>query len=45
MKRGTTYLQGYNCQIAVDGANQVIVALLKLVNAPLSCDRVAAEPA
>ena len=26
MKRGTTYLQGYNCQIAVDGANQVIVA-------------------
>jgi transposase len=26
MKRGATYLQGYNCQIAVDGANQVIVA-------------------
>ena len=26
MKRGTTYLQAYNCQIAVDGANQVIVA-------------------
>jgi IS5 family transposase len=26
MKRGGTYLQSYNCQIAVDGANQVIVA-------------------
>ena len=26
MKRGTTYLQGHNCQIAVDGASQVIVA-------------------
>jgi transposase len=26
MKRGATYLQGYNCQIVVDGANQVIVA-------------------
>jgi hypothetical protein len=26
MKRGTTYLQGYNCQIAVDGVAQVILA-------------------
>jgi IS5 family transposase len=26
MKRGTTYLQAYNCHIAVDAANQVIVA-------------------
>jgi len=26
MKRGATYLQGYNCQIAVDGVDQVIVA-------------------
>jgi len=26
MKRGATYLQGYNCQIAVDGVAQVILA-------------------
>jgi len=26
MKRGTPYLQGYNCQIAVDGVAQVILA-------------------
>ena len=26
MKRGATYLQGYNCQIAVDGVAQVIRA-------------------
>jgi len=26
MKRGGSYLQGYNCQIVVDGAHQIIVA-------------------
>ncbi len=26
MKRGGSYLQGYNCQVAVDGKNQIIVA-------------------
>ena len=53
MKRGAACLQGYNCQIAVDGVAPVILAeavtfvclcsnLLKLVNVPLSLQ---AEPA
>jgi len=46
MKRGGSYLQGYNCQFVVDSVNQIIVAEA-VTNQPPDCNllkRVASGP-
>lgn len=40
MKRGGSYLQGYNCQIVVDSVNQIIVAEA-VTNQPPDCNLLA----